>query len=117
MSAPFGLSVASGLVAWLAVGFVAGKKEAWDSSLYFVAAIPVMCVIAFAIAWRFPVRAWLWAFGIALGQSIGLLFAGGSFSLWPLTIVAMTILSIPQLAAALIGAGISKRRGRAASEG
>ena len=110
MSLPFGLSIAAGLVAWLAVGFITGKKEAWDSSLYFVAAIPVMCAIAFGIAWRFPVRAWLWAFGIALGQSIGLLFSGGSLALWPLTIVAMTILSLPQLAAALIAAAVSKRR-------
>jgi len=110
VSLPFGLSVAAGLVVWLAVGFLSGKKEAWDSSLYFVAAIPVMCAIAFAIAWRFPVRAWLWAFGIALGQSIGLLFSGGSFSLWPLTIIAMTVLSLPQLAAALIASGLAKRR-------
>jgi len=110
VTVPFALSATAGLVVWLACGFITGRREAWDSSLYFIAAIPVMCAIAFAIAWRFPKRAWLWAFGIALGQSIGLLFSGGSLSLWPLTIIAMTVLSLPQLAAALVAAAIAQRR-------
>ena len=110
MRLPLGLAAIAGLAVWLAVAFISGRREAWDSSLYFVAGIPVLCAIAFALGWRFPARAWLLALAIAFGQSIGLLFSGGSLSLWPLTIVALTILSIPQLAAAIIGAGISKRR-------
>jgi hypothetical protein len=110
MTVPLGLAATAGLVVWLAVGFVSGRREAWDSSLYFLAGIPVMCVIAFALAYRFPERAWLLALGIAFGQSIGLLFSGGSLSLWPLTIVAMTVLSLPQLAAAIIASAMAKRR-------
>jgi hypothetical protein len=39
---------------------------------------------------------------MAVGQSIALLMGGGSLSLWPLAIVAMTVLSLPQLAVAIV---------------
>jgi hypothetical protein len=111
MTVPLGLAATAGLVVWLAIGFIAGRREAWDSNLYFAVGIPVMCVIAFAIAYRFPRRAWLLAIAIAFGQSVGLLFSGGSLSLWPLTIVAMTVLSLPQLAAAIVAGRLSPARG------
>ena len=110
MTLPLGLAATSGLVVWLAIGFLAGRREAWDSSLYFAVGIPVMCAIAFALAYRFPKRAWLLAIAIAFGQSLGLLLSGGSLSLWPLTIVAMTVLSLPQLAAAMVASRVSARR-------
>ena len=106
---PFALSAVAGLAVCLAITFATGKKEAWDSNLYFTVGIPAMCVLAFAIGYVFPVKAWRWAVGIALGQSIALLLGGGSLSLWPLTIVAMTILSLPQLVAALVGSGLARR--------
>jgi hypothetical protein len=104
------MAATAGLVVWLAIGFISGRREAWDSSLYFVVGIPVMCAIAFALAYRFPRRGWLLAFAIAFGQSIGLLFSGGSLSLWPLTIVAMTALSLPQLAAAIVATRLARAR-------
>jgi len=106
----FALSTVTGLAVCLAITFAAGKKEAWDSTLYFTVGIPVMCVLAFAIGYAFPEKAWRWALGIALGQSIALLLFGGSLALWPLTIVAMTILSLPQFAAALLGSALARRK-------
>jgi hypothetical protein len=47
---------------------------------------------------------------MALGQSIVLLMGGGSLSLWPLSIVAMVVLSVPQLAAAIVGSRMARRR-------
>ena len=95
----------------LAITIVTGKKEAWDSGAYFTVGIPVMCVIAFILGYKFPVRAWRWALGIALGQSIAMALGGGSLTLWPLALIAMVILSLPQLAAALLGSAHRKRSG------
>ena len=50
------------------------------------------------------------ALSMAVGQSIALLMGGGSLSLWPLAIVAMTIVSLPQLAAAVVGSKVSPRK-------
>jgi len=108
---PLGIAATAGLVVWLAIGFITGRHEAWDSGLYFAVGIPIMCVIAFALGYYFPKRAWLLAIAIAFGQSLGLLFSGGALSLWPLTIVAMTVLSLPQLAAAIVASRLSPARG------
>ena len=107
---PYALSFAGGLVTCLAVTLISGRKEAWDSSLYFVAGIPVMCAIAFAVAYAFPTKAWRWAVAIALGQSIAMALGGGSLSLWPLAVVGMAVLSLPQLVAAIVGSRVSRRR-------
>ena len=105
---PFAISAIAGFAVCLAITVATGKKEAWDSSLYFAVGIPVMCVLAFAVGYVFPAKAWRWAFGMAIGQSVAILMGGGSLSLWPLAIIAMTILSMPQLVAALVASGIAK---------
>jgi hypothetical protein len=102
MAIPYALSTGAGFLACLLVTAVSGRKEAWDSTLYFVAAIPAMCVAILALSCAWPVKAWRWVFAMAVGQSIALLMGGGSLSLWPLAIVAMTVLSLPQLAVAIV---------------
>lgn len=106
---PYTLSLVCGLGACLAIMAVSGRKEAWDSTLYFVVGIPVMCVAAFALAYAWPLKAWRWVLGMAVGQSIAMLMGGGSLSLWPLAIVGMAVLSLPQFGAALLGARLSRR--------
>ena len=106
---PYTLSLVAGLATCLAIMAVSGRKEAWDSSLYFIAGIPVMCVAAFALARVWPVKAWRWVLSMAVGQSIAMVMGGGSLSLWPLAIVAMTILSLPQFGAAILASRLARR--------
>ncbi|HSE60476.1 MAG TPA: hypothetical protein VLA99_17375 [Nitrospiraceae bacterium] len=94
--APFAASAAAGLVVCLAISLVTGRKEAWDSEVYFSMGIPIMCVLIFAIGYRFPERTWRWTLSMAVGQAIAMLSAGNSLSLWPLSLMAMTVLSVPQ---------------------
>ena len=108
----FALSALTGFAVCFGITLVTGRKEAWDSGLYFTLGIPIMCVIAFGLGWKFPEKAWRWALGIAIGQSVAMLLGGGSLSLWPLAIVAMIILSLPQLAAALLGSGLARKGSR-----
>ncbi len=107
---PHGFAFMAGLAICLAVTFVSGRKEAWDSPLYFMAGIPAMCVVIFAISYFFPVRAWRWAFSMALGQSVAMVIGGGSASLWPLAIIAMTVVSVPQFVVAMITGRIAQKR-------
>jgi hypothetical protein len=112
---PFSLAALAGFSVCLAITFATGRKEAWDSSLYFVAGIPAMCALVLPIAWAWPASAWRWAIGMALGQSIALLMGGGSFSLWPLTLIAMTVLSLPQAALAIVAGRWKQRLDRSAA--
>lgn len=106
---PYVVSLLAGFAICLAVAKLGGRKEPWDSSLYFVAGIPLMCFASFALAFWYPASPWRLAVTMAVGQSIALLLGGGSLSLWPLAIVATIVLSLPQLAAAIAGAKWRKR--------
>jgi len=112
---PFVLSALAGFAVCLAITIATGRKEAWDSSLYFVAGIPVMCALVLPIAWAWPTGAWRWAAGMALGQSIALLMGGGSLSLWPLSLIAMTVLSLPQAALAVAAGRCRQKLDRSAA--
>ena len=103
------VSLVAGFAICLAVAKLGGRREPWDSSLYFVAGIPLMCVGAFALAYVYPIRAWRGVASMALGQSNVMLMGGGSLSLWPLSIVAMVVLSLPQLAVAIFASNLAQR--------
>ncbi|MCP9439768.1 MAG: hypothetical protein NHB36_07755 [Nitrospira sp.] len=55
-----------------------------------------MCAVIFVIGSRFPDRHWRWVMNMAAGQAPSLVMASNSLSLWPLSLIAMTVLSIPQ---------------------
>jgi hypothetical protein len=93
---PFGASALGGLAVCLSVTARTGRTEAWDSPLYFSTGIPVMCVLIFIVAYFYPARAWRWTLSMAAGQAVALAFSGNSLSLWPLAIIAMTMVSAPQ---------------------
>jgi len=108
---PFLASALAGLVVCLGITIATGRKEAWDSDVYFLVGIPVMCSLIFAISYLFPLRAWRWTLGMAFGQSVAIALGGGSLSLWPLSIVAMTILSVPQWITGLVASKLAQRKG------
>lgn len=108
---PFAASAAAGFVICLAITLVTGRREAWDSAAYFSVGIPLMCVVIFAVSCRFPLRTWRWTLCMAAGQSLAIALGGGSLSLWPLAIVAMTVLSIPQFVTGLIAGRLAAKRG------
>lgn len=92
-----------GLFVYLAIVLMTGRNEAWDDASYYVLGIPLMCIVAFAIGYRFPVRPWRWALWMAGGQAVGALLNGSSLSLLPFAVIFMVIISIPQFVAARFG--------------
>jgi len=106
---PYAVSFIAGLAICLFITVTSGRKEAWDSPLYFMAGVPAMCIVIFALSYRFPQRAWRWALSMAIGQSVAMVLGGGSASLWPLAIIAMTVVSLPQFIVAMVASGIAKK--------
>ena len=106
----YAASVLSGLVVCLAITATTGRKEAWDSAAYFSVGIPFMCLLIFGISYLYPRRAWRWTLSMAVGQSLAIVSGGGSFNLWPLSIVAMTVVSIPQFITGFVASTLAARR-------
>ncbi len=113
---PYALAGGGGFAVCFAIAQATGRREAWDAGEYFSIGIPLMCVIVFALGWHWPRRAWRWTLTMAAGQAAALALGGGSLSLWPLAIIAMTVVSVPQFIAGLIAARLSPRRAQAADD-
>lgn len=107
---PYLASVLSGLGVCLAITIITGRKEAWDSSVYFFVGVPIMCALIFVISYLFPTHAWRWTLSMAVGQSLAIASGGGSLNLWPLSIVAMTVVSIPQFVTGFVASLLSARK-------
>ena len=110
---PFAASAVIGFLVCLAISMATGRKEAWDAGAYFSVGIPIMCALMFAIGYRFPDRTWRWTVSMAVGQAVAMLSAGTSLSLWPLSLIAMTVLSAPQFIAGSIASRLATRKRRA----
>jgi hypothetical protein len=110
---PYIVSALSGLGVCLAISIITGRKEAWDSGVYFSVGIPIMCALIFAISYFFPIHTWRWTLSMAVGQSLAIASGGGSLNLLPLSIVAMTIVSIPQFVTGFVASLLSARKRRA----
>ena len=108
---PAAAAFACGLVVCLAIVMATGRSEAWDDAAYYLLGMPAMCIVAFALGRRFPVRPWRWAAWMAGGQCVAAVLNGSSLSLLPFALVFMLVISIPQFIAASLGARRAAGRG------
>lgn len=113
---PYALAAGGGFAVCFAIAQATGRREAWDAAEYFSIGIPLMCAIVFALAWHWPQRAWRWTLAMAAGQATALALGGGSLSLWPLAIIAMSVVSVPQFVTGLVAARWSLRRAQAGDD-
>ena len=106
---PYAAAALSGFAVCIAIAIATGRNEAWDSGFYFTVGIPVMSALIFLISYLFPRRTWRWTLAMAVGQGAALALGGGSLNLWPLTIIAMAILSVPQFVCGFIAGQLAQR--------
>ena len=103
-------ALAAGALLWLGTATVSGRREAWDSPLYWSAAYPLCIVIAASFAYLAPEKPARWAFSVMLVQPIVMMFgSGGDFGLLPLGLILFAILALPAFAAAKVAASIRLR--------
>ncbi|HSO07710.1 MAG TPA: hypothetical protein VLW45_10735, partial [Pelomicrobium sp.] len=52
------LAVALGAAIWIGIAAASGRREAWDSELYFALGIPALCVLALVLGYLSPRNSW-----------------------------------------------------------
>jgi hypothetical protein len=101
---------AIGISIWVVVSTVSSKSEAWDSPLYLVVGMPLLCVVAGVFAFIEPNNPWKWAVVPLAAQAVWMFMTQGIGNLAPLGVLFFGVLAIPLLIAARIGAFFAKRR-------
>jgi len=110
----YAIAALIGAVLWVVISQMSGRREAWDSDLYFSLGMSVSCLVSFVFGLIAPERSWRWGAWPFAGQFLAMLAMAGVGSLLPLGIIMFGILSIPAMLTARLGAFIASKR-RAAS--
>lgn len=110
----YGVAVATGMTVWILVVSFSGRREAWDSDLYYSAGIPAVCLVACILGYVEPERSWRWGIAPMVGQAAWMLLSQGAGNLLPLGLVVFAMLSIPSIVTARLGATLARWKVRAA---
>ena len=98
------LAVITGVVMELGIQAASGRREAWDSPLYWTVGMPMAGAIAFALGMLARSRDWLLAFLIVPTQVTTMMVKSGEIGgLWPLAMLLAAIFSLPFVAVAFVG--------------
>lgn len=103
------LAFFAGAGLWVVVGALTGKRESWDSTLYFRYLLPTVYVLSAGLAYCEPRRWLLLGFAPFAGQFAALFATAGAGSLVPLGLLALTVLSIPAVVLARLAALLRTR--------
>jgi hypothetical protein len=107
---PYCVALAGGASLWLGTMAASGRREAWDSPLYWSAAYPLCIALAALLAYAAAERPWRWALAVMLVQPVVMvLTSGGDFGLLPLGLILFAILALPPVLAARLGAWLRLR--------
>ena len=108
----YGVAILTGTVVWVVVSTASGRREAWDSELYFLLGMPVVCMVSATLGFFEPNRSWRWGGTPLVGQFFWMLLTQGPGNLLPLGVVVFGILSVPSIITAQIGAFFGSKRAK-----
>ena len=98
------LSFVTGILLELIVHAVTGRREAWDSPVFWIYGLPAALAVSFAIGLLARGRAWLGTLAVAPGQVAAMMVRSGEMgTLWPLALVLSALLSAPFVGASFLG--------------
>ena len=109
-TAAFITAIVGGAATWQGIALVAGRREAWDSSLYWLIGYPLAIVVSGVLAYRHPAGAWRWPLAFMWSQAVVMTVSASSFGLLPLGLMMFGALAIPPLVVAL---AVARNRPRA----
>jgi hypothetical protein len=101
-----------GAATWLVVSTVGGRREAWDSDLYFSVALPAIGLVVALLGFLIPQRPWRWAFVPFGGQALVALVQNPTGGLLPLGLIVFGFFGVACLVPAYVGAKLATATGR-----
>jgi hypothetical protein len=101
----FLVSVLTGVLLELSIQAVSGRREAWDSGLYFAIGVPAAMCVSAMLGFRSRGRQWIWTLFIIPSQVTTMMVRSGEIgAFWPLMVALSALLSAPFVGAAAIAA-------------
>jgi hypothetical protein len=104
-------AITLGALSWLMVAYVTGRREAWDSELYFTVVLPSLGLLAGLLAFVAPERPWRWAFWPFAGQAAVAFIQNptANLMLMPVGLIAFAFFGALCLIPAYLGAWLRRR--------
>ena len=116
----FALAILVGAAAWFGTAAAGGRREAWDSPLFWSFALPAAYGACLVLGFFGSRQAWRWP-GLVLGSlfACAVVSSGGSMTLWPLTLALIGLMAAVGLVPTYVGVGLRRlfdaRRARRAA--
>ena len=102
-----------GAAVWFLVAGASGRREAWDSELYWSLGMPVVGLCAAVLGFLTPERPWRWGMAPLAGQAVAAFVRDPTANLLPLGLIVFAVLgglcSIPAYIGAALGR-LARRR-------
>lgn len=93
----------------MAITQLTGRREAWDSGLYFAWFLPSAALVVAALAFFAPERSWRWAFVPFGAQAVVAFIQNPTANLLPLGLVIFAFYGALCLLPVGLGAGLRRR--------
>ena len=110
--AAYAIAVVCGMAVWWWIAKVGGRREAWDSPLYFQVVQPATMLVGALLGLAAPREAWRWGVAIYGGQAVLAVAQNPTGSLLPLGLIAFGVLSIPTVLCSELGGWLRRRAWR-----
>jgi NAD/NADP transhydrogenase beta subunit len=102
-------SLVTGAVLELGIGTLSGRREAWDSGLYWSIGLPAALLVAAAVGYLAGRREWYWTSLIVPSQLTVMLLRNGEMGgLWPLMVILGSVLGLPFLLVAFVASRFAR---------
>ena len=106
-------AVVVGAAVWFYVAGASGRREAWDSDLYWSQGMPIVALCAALFGFLAPQRPWRWGMAPLAGQAIAAVVRDPTANLLPIGLIVFAVLgglcAIPAYIAAAIRRVVMKR--------
>ena len=95
-------AIVLGLALWTAAALLGHRAEPWDAPSYWTIAYPAAIALSGALGFAFPQRPWRWVLALMFMQLPVMILGGSGFSLLPMGLILMAVLSLPGIGLAYL---------------
>ena len=106
----YAVAAGSGILVWVLVSMLSGRREAWDSEAYYQIGLPVLCVVSAVLGYFEPDRPWRWGAIPLAAQAVTMFAMQGLGNLWPLGLIVTGVLAVPPILTAKFGTFLRMRK-------